>query len=289
MPVCKLGGIGISDSIAYSFHMSNAFSVERFSSPRRLLKATTCVQRVVVHIVWEKSPPDRPLQIYKSLPLANDLGSGAQAGNLGGGGVHTVEGLTEYELWQRPTTEFPEGLLLRVAGERGAQLITVEDEGIPGPLPYKDGEGFPLFPFAHAQYEHVGGRLYGRSAISPLIQKQDQVNQIDSLILMQLQSTANPVWLVPESAGIDHFTGKPGLIMKYNALAAGGQGKPEPVPGEPLSSSLFELRAQHLKDIEELSGTYDIIKGQKPTGVEAFSAIQALIERSQARFGSMRA
>jgi len=241
---------------------------------------------LVGQLVWEKSPTDRSLQIYKSLALANDLGSGAQAGNLGGGGGHTVEGLTEYELWQRPTTEFPEGLLLRVAGERGAQLITVEDEGIPGPLPYKDGEGFPLFPFAHAQYEHVGGRLYGRSAISPLIQKQDQVNQIDSLILMQLQSTANPVWLVPESAGIDHFTGKPGLIMKYNALAAGGQGKPERVPGEPLSSSLFELRAQHLKDIEELSGTYDIIKGQKPAGVEAFSAIQALIERSQARFGS---
>jgi len=41
-----------------------------------------------------------------------------------------------------------------------------------------------------------------------------------------------------------------------------------------------------LKDIEELSGTYDVIKGQKPSGVEAFSALQLLVERSQARFTS---
>jgi hypothetical protein len=241
---------------------------------------------VARQLTWEKSPTDRSLQIYKSLALVNDVGTSAQFAYLGAGGAHTVDGVTEYELWQRPTPEFPEGLLLRVAGEKSPVLIKVNEEGIPGPFPFKDKEGFPIFPFAHAPYEHMGGRLYGRSAISPLVQKQDQLNQLDSLTLMQLQTTANPVWIVPEGAGIDHFTGKPGLVMKWNPLAAGGQGKPERIAGESLSGGLFELRAQYLKDIEELSGTYDIIKGQKPTGVEAFSAIQALIERSQARFGS---
>jgi hypothetical protein len=44
------------------------------------------------------------------------------------------------------------------------------------------------------------------------------------------------------------------------------------------------LREQYLHDIEEMAGTYDILKGQKPTGVEAFSALQLLVERSQSRF-----
>jgi hypothetical protein len=34
-----------------------------------------------------------------------------------------------------------------------------------------------------------------------------------------------------------------------------------------------------------LVGTYDVLKGAKPTGVEAFSALNLLVERSQSRFG----
>lgn len=242
---------------------------------------------MVGKIQWEKSPTDRSLQIFKSLALTNDVGVGTQYAYLGTAGAHTVEGVTEYELWMKPTQDYPQGLLMRVIGDQSPILLVIPEESIPGPLPYKDIEGNPLFPFMHAQYEHLGGRLYGRSALSPLIQKQDQLNQLDSLIQLIVQRMANPVWIIPEGAGIEHFTGEPGLVMKWNPLAAGGQGKPERIPGQDVGASLYELREQILKDIEELAGTYDILKGQKPAGVEAFSAIQALIERSQARFGSV--
>lgn len=236
---------------------------------------------------FEKSPADRSLQIYKSLALTNDVGTGSNFNYLGSaGGSDTVEGITEYELWLRPTPEFPTGLLMRVAGEKNPVLIEDPTEGIPGPFPYKDIEGNPLFPFSHAPYEHIGGRLLGRSALSPLIQKQDALNQLDSLIQLIIQRMANPVWVIPENAGIEHFTGEPGLIMKWNSLAAGGQAKPERIPGENVPPSLFQVRAQLLKDIEDLAGTFDIIKGQKPAGVEAFSALQLLVERSQSRFTS---
>jgi hypothetical protein len=242
---------------------------------------------LVPQITWEKSPTDRSLQIFKSLALTNDVGTGSQFSYLGSSGAHTVEGVTEYELWLKPTPEFPDGLVMRVLGDKSPIVMQQPEEGLPGPFPYKDIEGKPLFPFMHAQYEHMGGRLYGRGALSPLIQKQDQLNQLDSLIQLIIQRMANPVWLVPEGAGIDHFTGEPGLVMKWNPLAVGGQGKPERVKGEEVPSSLYQLRQQILSDIEELSGTYDIIKGQKPTGIEAFSALQLLVERSQARFGSV--
>lgn len=238
-------------------------------------------------ITWEKSPSDRSLQIFKSLALTNDVGTGSQFAYLGAAGSHTIEGATEYELWLRPTPEYPDGLLLRIVGDKNPILLQAPNESIPGPLPYKDVEGNPIFPFMHAQYEHMGGRLYGRSALSPLIQKQDQLNQLDSLVQLCVQRMANPVWVIPENAGIENLTGEPGLQIKWNVLAANGQGKPERIPGVPIDASLFAFREQIIKDIEELSGAFDIIKGQKPSGVEAFSALQLLVERSQSRFVSV--
>lgn len=241
---------------------------------------------IVSKLQWQKSPSDRSLQIFKSLALTNDIGTGAQMAGTGSAGSHTVEGTTEYELWMKPTPTYPKGLILRVIGDTDPVLLKQDNEGIPGPFPYVDIEGNPLFPFVHAQYEHMGGRLWGRSALSPLIQKQDQLNQLDSLIQLIVQRMANPVWLIPENAGVEHFTGEPGLVMKWNALAANGQAKPERIAGENVPITLYQLREQLLSDIEQLSGTFDILKGQKPTGVEAFSALQLLVERSQSRFTS---
>ena len=242
-------------------------------------------------LVWEKTPTERSMQIFKSLAIQNDVGSGTSVSMMGSSGADTIEGIVEYELWLKPNKEFPEGFVMRVLGDKGPVILHMEEtEAIPGPIPYKDVEGNPLFPFVHAQYEHMGGRLYGRSAVSPLIQKQDQLNQLDSLAQLCFQRMANPVWIIPEGAGIDDgmITGEPGLMIKWNPLMSGGSGasKPERVPGADIPSGIFELRAQVLKDMEELSGAFDIIKGQKPSGVEAFSALQLLVERSQSRFTS---
>lgn len=241
----------------------------------------------VPKIQWEKSPQDRSLQIFKSLAMTNDVGTGSTFQSLGTAGTQQGEGITEYELWLRPTPTYPKGLVLRVAGDKQPVVIRYPDEAVPGPMPYTDIEGTPLFPYVHAQYEHMGGRLYGRSAISPLIQKQDQLNQLDSLVQLQIQRTANPAWVIPENAGIENITGEPGLVIKWNVLAAQGHGKPERIPGVPIDGSLFAFREQIIKDIEDLSGAFDIIKGQKPSGIEAFSALQLLVERSQSRFTSV--
>lgn len=241
---------------------------------------------LVPKIVWETTPSDRSLQIFKSLALSNDIGVSNQMTALATGANANTEGVTEYELWVKPTDQYPQGLVSRIIGDKSPIVVQDPEQGLPGKFPFSDKEGMGIFPFAHAQFEHIGGRLYGRSALAPLIQKQDQINQLDSLIQMIVQRVANPVWIVPEGAGMDHFTGDPGLVMKWNPLAAGGNGKPERIAGENIPQTLFQLRASYLQDLEELSGAYDILKGQRPAGVEAFSALQLLVERSQARFAS---
>ncbi len=239
---------------------------------------------LVNQIQWEKASTDRSLQLYRSLALANSA-STFQGTVTPAGSQSQTEGITEYELWLKPTPEFPEGLVARIVGGSNPLVIEMPEESLPGPFPYKDIEGKPLFPFFFAQYEHVGGRLYGRSAISPLIQKQDAINQKDSLMQLIIQRMANPIWVIPEGAGIEHFSGEPGLIMKWNPLAAGGtSAKPDKIEGSEVPQSVMTMREQDMKDMEELSGAFDIIKGQKPTGVEAFSALQLLVERSQSRF-----
>lgn len=244
---------------------------------------------LVPKITFEKSPNERSLQLYKSLALTNDLGQGSNWASLASSGTPDTEGVTEYEAWIKPTQDFPLGAVIRVIGDKSPVLLRVEDEAVPGPFPYKDIEGRVIFPFGFAQYEHVGGRLWGSSALAPLIQKQDQLNQLDSLIQLIIQRMANPIWIIPEGAGIDKFSGEPGFVLKWNPLQAGGGSniRPDRISGAEVPSSLWNLRQQLLDEIESLSGAYDILKGQKPAGVEAFSALQLLVERSQSRFGNV--
>lgn len=240
---------------------------------------------LVNKITWEKNSNNNSIQIFKSLAVASDVIQTSQSFSIGSGSGDTLSGITEYELWYKPTPTYPKGLVLRVIGDQAPMIMRLENESLPGPFPVADIEGNPLFPFFAAQYEHIGGRIYGRSAISPILQKQDQINQLDSLIQLIVQRTANPGWIIPEGAGIDRFSGEPGFVFKWNPLAVGGtNAKPERVKGEDIGNSLFVLRQQYLDDIENLTGAFDIIKGQKPTGIEAFSALQLLVERSQSRF-----
>lgn len=241
-------------------------------------------------IVWQKSPTDQSLQIFTNLSKYTDMGlSPTYSASTEGGAAAEQDGIVEYEAWMKPTAKYPDGLVFRVLGD-GANPVVVhleETEQLPGPLPYKFFDGTPMFPFAHAGYEHVGGRVLASGPLDVIIQKQDQLNQLDSMILLIIQRMSNPVWLEPKGAEIQRLTGMPGLVIKWNPLTVGGQAKPERIPGVPVDNALFAIRKQYLEDIEELAGTYDVIKGTKPSGVEAASALQLLVERSQARFASV--
>lgn len=240
----------------------------------------------VEKIKWQKSPQERSMQIFKSLPNQNDLGVSPFVWSGGTSGTQEEEGIPEYELHYKPCGTYPEGLVIRVVGETDELILEHEEEALPGPFPYKDADGQPLFTFTHGTYEHVGGRILGSGCLDNIIQKQDQLNQLDSMIQMIIQRMANPVWLEPKGAEVEKFTGEPGLVVKWNPLTVQGNAKPERIPGEGPNGSFFTIREMYLKDIEELAGTYDIVKGAKPTGVEAFSALQLLVERSQSRFSN---
>src|ERR1035437_2013181 len=256
---------------------------------KRYYESHPILKDMVPQITWQKAPQDHSLALYTSLVQTNDLGITPIYWSEGSGrGGQNDEGIAEYEVWMRPCDAYPDGLAFRIIGDGSPLVVHLEDtEGLPVPLPYQDADGNPLFTFAHGIFEHVGGRILGSGPLDVIIQKQDQLNKLDSLVLLCLQRMGNPVWLEPNGAESQKLTGMPGFVIKWNPLTVGGNAKPERIPGVPIDASVMALREQYLKDIEDLSGTFDIMKGQKPAGVEAFSAIQALIERSQARFSSV--
>ncbi len=238
-------------------------------------------------IAWEKMPHDENLSLFQSLSQHNDLGVSTGYLGEGGSGVDD-EGISEYEVWMKPTEKYPQGLVFRIYGDRNPVVCHLEEqEALPGPLPYQDADGKPLFTFTHAGFEHVGGRIIASGPIDAIIQKQDQLNQLDSMILLIIQRMSNPVWITPKGAEVQKFTGMPGLVLRYNSLAMGGNAKPERIPGEGPNPALFTIREQYLQDMEELTGASDALKGIKPGGDMPFSALQLLVERSQARFANV--
>jgi predicted RNA-binding Zn-ribbon protein involved in translation (DUF1610 family) len=240
----------------------------------------------VARITWEKASDDRGMQMLRGIQTASDIETGAMAA-LGGASTDQGEGVTEYTWWLKPNREYEGGLVARFYGED--VLLTDPAQGSPGPLPYKTPKGDPLWPFVHIPYRRVAGRILAISPLDSAIQKQDQLNQLDSMVQMMLQRTSNPVWLEPKGSEIQKYSGEPGIVLKYNPILGNAALKPERIEGANVPGAIFKIRADLLNDIENLLGTYDIIKGQKPTGVEAFSALQLLVERSQSRFGPVMA
>ncbi len=236
-------------------------------------------------VSWAKAPSEQSLQLFRSLPFHTD--SGSVSPFLSGGKATEEDGAVEYECWVRPCSKYPKGLVFRVLGDSNPIILHLEDEeAIPGPLPYVDADGQPVFTFEAAPFEQRGGRVYGSSPLDAGIPIMNQINQIDSMNQMYLTRMANPVWMVPKGAGIQKFTGEPGLVVEWNPLTVGGNAKPERMDGASIPASVFQLRDQKIRDLEEALGTYDVLKGERPPNVNAFSAMQLLVERAQSRFAS---
>ena len=239
-------------------------------------------------INWASAPSETSLQLFRSLPHHNDLGVAPfLGGSNASAGPNDSLGAPEYEVWYRPCDAYPDGLVFRVLGDSSPIILHLEEEeALPGPIPYVDAGGRPVFMFDHAPFEQKGGRVYGTSPLDNAIPTQNLLNQLDSFMLMIVNRTANPLWLVPKGAEVEKFTGQPGLVVRWNPLTVGGNAKPERVDGIAPAAGLFQLREQYKQDIEERMGTFDLLRGTKPAGVDSFAGMQLLVERGQSRFSS---
>lgn len=242
---------------------------------------------VMKMITFSKAPHDRSLQIFRSFAQESTFATTSIGAEFNVGQHSDAEGVDEFELWLKPTNDFPEGMVMRAvdSGEGEAVIIPAEDEGLPGPLPFVDVKGNFVWPFQHAAFQRVGGRLWGVGPVDKVIQKQEHINQADSLIMLGINRMANPVWLKPSGAKVQFMTGEPGVVVEWDPLGSNGEA-PTRLEGISPPAGLFQYRAQLVEDLEGLMGTQDILKGERPPNVESFAGMNLLQERAQSRFTS---
>src|SRR5215831_1697483 len=177
------------------------------------------------------------------------------------------------EMWIKPCRRYPEGGVLTYANSQFLQEI----KG----WPYSHNE-YPFSKMDHIQT----GRFWGDSTLVDIIPLQREYNRTRSQIIEAKNRMSKPQ-LVAVRGSIDarKITSEPGLIIQYQP----GFQKPEPLPLQSLPTYVIQEIDRVQKDIDDISGQYEIAKGRTPPGVTAASAIAYLQEENDSKLSSSTA
>ena len=213
----------------------------------------------------------------------NEIGRSAMTVPFGRTALGTADRVTETRYWRLPNKQWPKGLLAIVVGQNTVAHV--------GPLPYgklgPNGSRIPFLPFFEFPQLLMPVSGMSKTPADDIRAKATQRNIWESLFQLIAQRTSNPVWLNPKGSGIERFTGIPGEILEYNPFGP-SPAKPERIPGQGIPAGLLNFFIQCIDhDFEDLASIYDVLRGERPTGVSAGVTIQMLQERANSRFGNM--
>lgn len=188
--------------------------------------------------------------------------------NSSGGTDEMIENavvLKEY--YERPSFKHPRGRLIVVASN--TVLYS-------GDSPYSGPELGDWHPYSEFRWEIVPGRFWGKSPLDSVVEIQKQINSIDAAIILVRKTMAIPQKLIPNTAGVKPgtWTGRPGQEIHYRE----GGAAPSTVPASGVDAQVWQERTQKVEDIKQISGAVDILKGDRPPGVTAASALEMLFE-----------
>lgn len=131
--------------------------------------------------------------------------------------------------------------------------------------------------YSECRWEPVPGRFWGKSPLDDACEIQKQINSIDSVIMLVRKTMAVPQKLEIEGQVTNGaWTGEPGLRVKFRPGPNGE--KPETIKAAGVDPQLWQERAQKVSDLKQITGAVDILKGDRPPGVTAASALALLFE-----------
>jgi len=166
--------------------------------------------------------------------------------------------------------KYPRGREIKIIG--GVLIYDKE-------YPYDDFED-RFCPIARLQNYILPREFYGISEVEQLESPQRIFNKLVSFSLDVLTLMGNPIWVVDSTANVDTdaLINRPGLIVEKDP--SGQVRREEGVQLQPYVMALIDRMQSWFN---EISGSTDITRGQKPEGVTAASAIRTLQDASQTR------
>lgn len=174
------------------------------------------------------------------------------------------------EYYERPSATNPKGRLIVVAND---QILYIGDS------PYSGPEVGDWHPYSEFRWEVVPGRFWGKSPFDDANEIQKIINSLDSTLILTRQTMAVPQKMIPlGSITPGQWTGQPGFEAYYKPGPNGE--KPETIPPVGVDNQFFIERQFRVDELKQITGAIDILKGEKPSGVTAASALALLHEVS---------
>lgn len=176
------------------------------------------------------------------------------------------------EYYERPSKKYPQGRQIVMAGR---VILYV------GPSFYFDADSGDWNPYTMFKYEILPGRFWGSTPMDDGVKIQRRINAIDSTMILIRQTTASPQWLNPFGSRVPNgtFSGRPNLIINYSPVGGNGA-RPERLPADSWPPQLMSEREMCVRDLRDLLGTVSVMEGIRPTGVNAASALNLLLEQA---------
>lgn len=171
------------------------------------------------------------------------------------------------EYYERPSALNPRGRMVVVAN--GVCLYA-------GESPCDGPDSGDWHPYSECRWELVPGRFWGKGPMDAACELQKRINSIDATVMLARKTMAIPQKLVPAGSGIEpgQWTGRPGQVLTYRSDA----GIPTTVPASGVDPQVWKEREQCVEDLKSITGAIDILKGDRPPGVNAASALSLLYE-----------
>lgn len=193
------------------------------------------------------------------------------------------EGFTVVRTFDRkPSPKWPRGRTIIIAGDE----VIYDSPKEVGARAYDPRWPNRWHPYTRFRWEGMIGNIYGRSLISKLLPKLKRVNAIDTTMIMWRRTVPISTWIVPKGAHPveDQWNGKPGQIWEYDPRRTAGAA-PSPVFPPEYPKTALEERQQQIAEMESIAGTEEILRGQRPAGVNSAAMVdilrkQALASRS---------
>lgn len=182
------------------------------------------------------------------------------------------------EKYCKPTSEYPEGRLIIVAGE------TLVYDGV---LPYKCGDGNERdFPFIKQTSISQPGCFWGTSVIERLIPVQRAFNAVKNRKHEFINRLSLGVLSVEDgSVDLDNLEDEglcPGKVLVYRQ----GASEPKYLQSEALPNGIESEEQQLLDEFSTISGVNDLLSGENLTRQISGVALELLISQDETRLNA---